>query len=152
MEGAEINKSLLALKECIRALDQKSQHVPFRASKLTMILRDSFIGTNEKNKIVMIACVSPGRISTDDTRNTLDYASRLKENKVTIPQKEIYKGIAMQCNYIVEEEIIKAPPKKVKEAKHAAKDGILSPIPQHENEDEKQSTDDADTGNTGKKT
>ena len=35
IDGAEINKSLLALKECIRALDLDKKHTPFRGSKLT---------------------------------------------------------------------------------------------------------------------
>ena len=73
MEGAEINKSLLALKECIRALDTKSSHVPFRASKLTMVLRDSFLN-EESSKIVMVACINPGSTSADHTINTLRYA------------------------------------------------------------------------------
>jgi kinesin family member 2/24 len=90
LEGAEINKSLLALKECIRSLDMRKNnpdiHIPFRASKLTMVLRDSFMqniqesSSEDKIRIIMIACISPGSSSADHTLNTLRYASRLKEN------------------------------------------------------------------------
>ncbi len=82
-EGAEINKSLLALKECIRALDARKAgndtHVPFRASKLTLVLRDSFVSKSDKSKIIMIACVSPAFLSANHTINTLRYSDRLKE-------------------------------------------------------------------------
>ena len=78
IDGAEINKSLLALKECIRALDQEKSHTPFRGSKLTIVLRDSFIGDC---KILMIANISPGNNSSDHTLNTLRYADRVKELK-----------------------------------------------------------------------
>eukprot|EP00916_Digyalum_oweni_P021580 GHVL01035825.1.p1 GENE.GHVL01035825.1~~GHVL01035825.1.p1 ORF type:complete len:604 (+),score=122.79 GHVL01035825.1:57-1868(+) len=80
IEGAEINKSLLALKECIRALDSPSaSHVPFRASKLTFVLRESFVA--RKARTLMIACVSPVLSSADHTLNTLRYASRLKDHE-----------------------------------------------------------------------
>ena len=72
--------SLLALKECIRAMDDKQDHVPFRASKLTLILRDSFITKQNKSKVIMIACISPGSSSADHSLNTLRYADRLKDN------------------------------------------------------------------------
>ncbi|KAI8109294.1 hypothetical protein M9435_005705 [Picochlorum sp. BPE23] len=79
IEGAEINKSLLALKECIRALDMDAGHVPFRGSKLTSVLRDSFIGKNART--VMIANISPSSSSCEHTLNTLRYADRVKEMK-----------------------------------------------------------------------
>ncbi|XQJ29255.1 Kinesin-13 4, putative [Leishmania guyanensis] len=75
LEGAEINKSLLALKECIRALDEKKKHVPFRGSRLTEVLRDSFTGNS---KTVMIAAVSSSSLNHEHTNNTLRYAFRVK--------------------------------------------------------------------------
>ncbi|KAH9609968.1 hypothetical protein KSS87_013143 [Heliosperma pusillum] len=75
MEGAEINKSLLALKECIRALDNDQNHIPFRGSKLTEVLRDSFVGNS---RTVMISCISPNSGSCEHTLNTLRYADRVK--------------------------------------------------------------------------
>lgn len=85
MEGAEINKSLLALKECIRALGRKGAHLPFRASKLTQVLRDSFIG--EKSRTCMIAMISPGVASCEHTLNTLRYADRVKELAAEDPER-----------------------------------------------------------------
>lgn len=75
IEGAEINKSLLALKECIRALDNDQLHIPFRGSKLTEVLRDSFVGNS---RTVMISCISPNAGSCEHTLNTLRYADRVK--------------------------------------------------------------------------
>ncbi|OIR59083.1 MAG: kinesin-related protein [Amphiamblys sp. WSBS2006] len=75
-EGAEINKSLLALKECIRAIDQSLPHLPFRQSKLTQVIKESFTGNA---KTCVIATVSPAGSSSEDTLNTLRYADRIKQ-------------------------------------------------------------------------
>ncbi|KAK5843055.1 hypothetical protein PVK06_005485 [Gossypium arboreum] len=86
MEGAEINKSLLALKECIRALDNDQGHIPFRGSKLTEVLRDSFMGNS---RTVMISCISPSSGSCEHTLNTLRYADRVKSlSKGGNPKKD----------------------------------------------------------------
>ena len=71
-DGAEINRSLLQLKECIRALDQGKGHIPFRGSKLTMVLKDSFVGYCNT---VMICNISPNSSSSENTMNTLRYPS-----------------------------------------------------------------------------
>ncbi|KAI1384305.1 kinesin-domain-containing protein [Hypoxylon trugodes] len=84
MEGANINKSLLALGSCINALcdPRKRNHVPYRNSKLTRLLKFSLGGNC---KTVMIVCVSPSSAHFDETQNTLRYANRAKniQTKVT---------------------------------------------------------------------
>jgi kinesin family protein 2/24 len=69
---------LLALKECIRALDLEKKHTPFRGSKLTQVLKDSFTGNS---KTTMIANVSPAEMCCEHSLNTLRYADRVKELK-----------------------------------------------------------------------
>jgi len=84
LEGAEINTSLLALKEVIRALatGDSLTHVPFRGSKLTQVLKEGFVGKNSRT--VMVACVAPNITNCEHTLNTLRYADRVKErNNVT---------------------------------------------------------------------
>lgn len=78
IDGAEINKSLLALKECIRALDLDKKHLPFRGSKLTQVLKDSFTGNS---RTTMIANISPAVSACEHTLNTLRYTERVKELK-----------------------------------------------------------------------
>jgi len=60
-EGASINKSLLALSNCINVLyenckNNQKNFVPYRDSKLTRLLKDSLGGNC---RTVMIAHVSP---------------------------------------------------------------------------------------------
>ena len=79
LEGAEINTSLLALKEVIRALatGDSLAHIPFRGSKLTQVLKESFVGENARS--VMVACIAPNMSNCEHTLNTLRYADRVKE-------------------------------------------------------------------------
>lgn len=83
-EGANINRSLLALGNVINALanpKNKNTHIPYRDSKLTRLLKDSLGGNCQT---VMIANVSPSSRSYDDTHNTLKYANRAKEIKSSL--------------------------------------------------------------------
>jgi len=102
LEGANINRSLLgkytrlglflfmlvlivqiALGNCINALcdPHKSNHIPYRDSKLTRLLKFSLGGNC---KTVMIVCVSPSSQHYEETHNTLKYADRAKNIKTKI--------------------------------------------------------------------
>mmetsp|Transcript_34315 Transcript_34315/g.80273 ORF Transcript_34315/g.80273 Transcript_34315/m.80273 type:complete len:873 (-) Transcript_34315:35-2653(-) len=93
LEGANINRSLLALGNCINALASGSSFVPYRDSKLTRLLKDSLGGNC---KTVMVANISPNSISYEDTLNTLKYANRAKNIKLTPHQ--IVMRPSMQIN------------------------------------------------------
>lgn len=82
-EGANINKSLLALGNCINALCdlRRKNHVPYRDLKLTRLLKFSLGGNC---KTVMIVCISPLSQHYDETLNTLKYADRAKEIKTKL--------------------------------------------------------------------
>ncbi|XP_063145614.1 kinesin-like protein KIF18A [Candoia aspera] len=83
-EGANINRSLLALGNVINALadpKRKNQHIPYRNSKLTRLLKDSLGGNC---RTIIIAAVSPSSLFYDDTYNTLKYANRAKDIKSSL--------------------------------------------------------------------
>ncbi|XAO23768.1 hypothetical protein I312_102548 [Cryptococcus bacillisporus CA1280] len=80
-EGANINKSLLALSGCISALCQRPVrgvrvHVPYRDSKLTRLLKFSLGGNC---RTVMINCISPSSKDIEETNNTLLWADKAKK-------------------------------------------------------------------------
>ncbi len=106
VEGANINRSLLALGNCINALCQpavkgKKQFVPYRNSKLTRLLKDSLGGNC---KTCMIANISPSSYNYEDTLNTLKYANRAKEIKTTATRNmlAVRHGVAEYTRIITE--------------------------------------------------
>ena len=75
-EATKINLSLSALGNVISALvDGKSQHIPYRDSKLTRLLQDSLGGNT---KTVMCANCGPAGYNFEETISTLRYANRSK--------------------------------------------------------------------------
>ncbi|XP_078680642.1 uncharacterized protein LOC144915794 [Branchiostoma floridae x Branchiostoma belcheri] len=79
-EGANINMSLLHLKEVIRDLSVKNrQDFKFRRSSLTMLLKRVLTGNS---KTAFIVNVDPSKKSLRDTRRSLDFASDAKKVKV----------------------------------------------------------------------
>lgn len=73
-EGVNINRGLLALGNVISSLVEKdknkhkTQHIPYRESKLTRLLQDSLGGNS---KTLMLACISPADSNFEETSTTL---------------------------------------------------------------------------------
>jgi kinesin family protein 18/19 len=88
-EGANINRSLLALANCINALSEKKEaNVRYRDSKLTHLLKSSLEGNCN---LIMIANINPSDTTYEDSNNTLKYANRAKNIKVNPTVQETAK-------------------------------------------------------------
>lgn len=99
-ENANINLGILAIKECIRSSTSQSKKIPYRNSKITKILKETFC--TSVNTFIL-ATMSPLKEDVIDTRDTLKYISEFKkvQNK-TQPLKPIGKkgrDAINKCNH-----------------------------------------------------
>ncbi|GFP85837.1 kinesin-1 [Phtheirospermum japonicum] len=76
MQTAKINQGNIALKRVVESIANGDSHVPFRDSKLTMLLQDSF--EDDMSKILMILCASPDPKELHKTIATLEYGAKAK--------------------------------------------------------------------------
>ncbi|KAF9001972.1 P-loop containing nucleoside triphosphate hydrolase protein [Cyathus striatus] len=89
-ESKENNKSLLALKECVRARARAGAedgfvHIPYRSNRLTLVLKPIFdLEETRKSKTLVIAHISPHVQDISHSANTLSYAAPFK---VVLPKR-----------------------------------------------------------------
>ncbi|KAM4024811.1 kinesin-like protein KIF19 [Anomaloglossus baeobatrachus] len=97
-EGAHINRSLLALGNCITALSERggshTHHINYRDSKLTRLLKDALGGNS---RTVMIVHISPAAAAFEESRTTLIYASRAKNIKTRV--KRNYESVTHHISH-----------------------------------------------------
>ena len=73
--------SLSALGSVITALSTGLAHIPYRDHPLTMVLKDSLGGTA---KTLMFVNASPSIYNEAETKNSLEYATRVKKIKNSV--------------------------------------------------------------------
>jgi len=77
-EANAINLSLSALGNVISALSEQAKFIPYRNHVLTKLMKDSLGGTA---KTLMFVNCSPSIYNEGETKNSLDYATRVKKIK-----------------------------------------------------------------------
>jgi len=88
-EAQNINKSLSALGDVIGALVAKTPHIPYRNSKLTMMLKDSLGGDS---KTLMIVQSSPAQINVTETLSSLNFAARARNVELGKAKRNVKGG------------------------------------------------------------
>lgn len=82
-EARHINKSLSALARVMECLQMKRQHIPFRDSTLTYLLKDSLV----EAKTVMVLNLSPAAVSYAQSINSLNFGTRVRKIERAAPKK-----------------------------------------------------------------
>ncbi|KAF4617204.1 hypothetical protein D9613_006327 [Agrocybe pediades] len=109
-EGKYINTSLLTLGTVIgtladNAAKKKSDHVPYRNSKLTRMLQPSLSGNA---RISVICTINPDASAVSESMSTLLFAKRIKNVQLNAKKKEIVDTDALIERYRKEIEELKA--------------------------------------------
>ncbi|KAI0953490.1 hypothetical protein AcW1_007692 [Taiwanofungus camphoratus] len=108
-EGKYINTSLLTLGTVIATLAEnssknKSDHVPFRNSKLTRMLQPSLSGNA---RISVICTINPDTTAIGESTSTLLFAQRIKKVQLSAQKKEVVDTEALLERYRKEIEELK---------------------------------------------
>jgi len=85
-EAKKINSSLSSLSNVITSLSNKSQHIPYRNSKLTFLLRDSLGGNS---KTLMFININPNKKNVNESINTLRFATTVNNCNIGTARKVI---------------------------------------------------------------
>eukprot|EP00732_Lithocolla_globosa_P001019 Lithocolla_globosa_v1_NODE_435_length_4067_cov_23.404536.p1 type:complete len:380 gc:universal NODE_435_length_4067_cov_23.404536:1764-625(-) len=103
-EGQMINKSLLALGQVVHVLSNKSKkntrlHIPYRNSKLTRILKNSFGGDSRASLVV---CISDSNWHFRETLSTLNFG--VNATKILNEEREAERQSGEELRRLLETE------------------------------------------------
>ena len=111
-ESIHINKSLFALKECIRASKLNKKHIPYRRSILTMFIKDALI---QKSRLIFLTTLHTSQFCYHDIINSIEYTiyliqSNIQKN-IEALRPDIQQASSNQNNNIIKQQI-PTPPSK----------------------------------------
>ncbi|KAL4429074.1 hypothetical protein ABPG74_022160 [Tetrahymena malaccensis] len=123
-EAKKINQSLSSLGNVINALtDGKSQHVPYRDSKLTRVLQES-LGGNSTTTLI-ITC-SPSSFNDQETLSTLRFGMRAKSIKNKPKINREYTIQELQLIIQNQEKIIEEQKKQIRQLEKQLENGNIN--------------------------